>query len=710
MAEHKGKVPWAAFAALSLGMIVFGLAESYGPVSVASGIISSKYAWLGYSLPYIFGGIGAMMAGYLTDKLGRKRAFLLTSGLIILGLILFIPVYFYHTSSPTMLGLAIISMALVGMAAIGLETPVLVTIAESVESRYRGKLLVLAQNFGNVGVALAFVPLLLVHGKGAMNLQSKVALFMMYVAPVAALIISWLKTNETLPWRAVRKQEIDVEEAWRKLDSSAEEVKPTVGIKARIAILLALGISQDVAFVYMTYGVSYIYFYNASFLGIDVTTLIPMAGGFIMTAVGILAGLFLTERVSRRTFAVASFSLLSLLWAILMATAISSGMAFTALVFFVYALLFIPLELTWAARAMLEPELFPTKKRGTYISLVRMTVWLITGGITGAMSFLPSLTSSFLAGAGLMLAISLVGVGAAIAWKLMGFETKGKNLLGLDLHKERAVEIEEGEFGGKRSPFRKRYLSPLPFHFLVISLYGWRARIGLLIPSSNTTMEPEFWELAPYGVSIHTARMPLKEVTPEALEEMEKESLRGAKLLADAGVDIIMYGCTSGSLIKGIGYDQEISEKLSKESKKKVITTSTAVISALKEVKAEKICVATPYIEEVNSKEKEFLEGNGFEVIEIKGLGIKENLEIGRQPPWAAYRLAKEVYSEDADALFISCTNFRTLEVLEALEEDLGIPVISSNSASMWLCLKELGIREEIEGFGYLLSSLSLLR
>ncbi len=449
MAEGKGKVPWAAFAALSLGMIVFGLAESYGPVSVASGIISDKYAWLGYSLPYIFGGIGAMLAGFLTDRLGRKSAFLLTSGLIIIGLLLFIPVYFYHTSSPTMLALAIISMALVGMAAIGLETPVLVTIAESVSSRYRGKLLVLAQNFGNVGVALAFVPLLLIHGKQAMTVQSKVALFLMYIAPVAALIISWLKTSETLPWRAVRKREIEVEEAWRRLDSSAETVKPTVGIKTRIAILLALGVSQDVAFVYMTYGVSWLYFANSSFLGISVPTLVPMVGGFLMTAVGILAGLFMIEKVSRRTFAVASFSLLSLLWAILMASAMASGLAFTGLVFFVYSLIFIPLELTWASRAMLEPELFPTEKRGTYISAIRMTVWLITGAITGAMSMVPALTSSFIAGSVTMLAISLLGVGAAIAWKIIGFETRGRSLLGLDLHKEKAFQVKEGEFGGK---------------------------------------------------------------------------------------------------------------------------------------------------------------------------------------------------------------------------------------------------------------------
>ena len=450
MNVRREKIPWATFVALSLGMIVFGLAESYGPVTVADGVISSKHAWLGYSLPYIFGGIGSMLAGYLTDRLGRKRAFLLTSGMIIIGLLLFIPVYFYHTSTAAMLALAIVSMALVGMAAIGLETPVLVTMVESVGSRYRGKLLVLAQNFGNLGVALAFVPLLLVRGQAGMTLQSKVALLMMYAAPVAALIIAWLKANETLPWKAVRGKKADIHDAWKTVDSTSDTVKPTTGVKARLAILMAIGISQNVAFVYIVYGATYLYFSNANFLGVGVPTLIPMVGGFLMMVVGVLTGLFVADRVERRNFAVWSFGLLSLFWALLlslfwallMGVTLASGLKFTPGVFLVYSLLFIPLETTWAARAMLEPELFPTRMRGTYVAVTQMVVWIAAGFITGAMSFLTSLTSSFVAGASVMLVVSLVGTGAAIAWKLVGFETKGKNLLGLDLHGEVAPSKE----------------------------------------------------------------------------------------------------------------------------------------------------------------------------------------------------------------------------------------------------------------------------
>ncbi len=234
-------------------------------------------------------------------------------------------------------------------------------------------------------------------------------------------------------------------------------------------------------------------------------------------------------------------------------------------------------------------------------------------------------------------------------------------------------------------------------------MYGWRARIGLLIPSSNTTMEPEFYKMAPEGVSIHTTRMKLREVTAEALVEMEEYAENAAELLKDAKVDIIVYGCTTGSLVKGVGHDLKLSAKLEEVSGKPVVATATAVVNALKELKVEKICVATPYIDELDKREKAFLEGSGFQILKIKGLGIKDNTEIGKLSPTVAYRLARDVFTPDADCMFISCTNFRTIEIIQMLEKDLGIPVVTSNQASMWAALKKLGISQRRKGFGKLL-------
>jgi len=234
-------------------------------------------------------------------------------------------------------------------------------------------------------------------------------------------------------------------------------------------------------------------------------------------------------------------------------------------------------------------------------------------------------------------------------------------------------------------------------------MYGWRARIGLIVPSSNTTMEAEFWRMAPEGVSVHTARMNLTDVTERALVEMESYARAAAARLADASVDILMYGCTSGSLVKGKGYDRRIAEELEEHSGIRAATTSTAVLEALEELGISRVVVATPYIEGVNERERRFLEENGFEVLRIEGLGLVKNTEIGRQGPQTAYNLARRVYVPGADGVFISCTNFRTIEVIDVLERDLGVPVITSNQASMWFVLRNLGIREEYEEYGTLM-------
>jgi len=242
---------------------------------------------------------------------------------------------------------------------------------------------------------------------------------------------------------------------------------------------------------------------------------------------------------------------------------------------------------------------------------------------------------------------------------------------------------------------------------VVSDMYGWRARIGLIIPSSNTTMEPEFWSMAPQGVSIHAARVPLERVlervTSKELLRMEEEAEHTARLLATAEVDIVVYGCTTGSLVAGPGHDERIAAKLSKAAGRPAIATATAVVEAAHALGVSRIALATPYIDEVNEKEIRFLESYGLEVVDVVSLGIERNTEIGRVPPERVYRLARSLDTDSADAVFISCTNLRTIEVIDALERDLGKPVYSSNTATLWLALRRLGIREASWPVGRLL-------
>jgi maleate isomerase len=184
---------------------------------------------------------------------------------------------------------------------------------------------------------------------------------------------------------------------------------------------------------------------------------------------------------------------------------------------------------------------------------------------------------------------------------------------------------------------------------------------------------------------------------------MEKGVERAALKLADAGVDIIGYGCTSGSLYRGLGHDKTIEARIEKASGTPAVATAGAVMSALKGLKIQKVAVATPYIDDINELENEFLSSNGFQVTDLKGLGIEENIEIGRLNSQDAYELVMRLEYADADGVFISCTNFSTLDKIKELEDAVRRPVISSNTATFWAMLRRCGISIKIKNFGQLL-------
>ncbi|ABW02220.1 maleate cis-trans isomerase family protein [Caldivirga maquilingensis] len=238
-------------------------------------------------------------------------------------------------------------------------------------------------------------------------------------------------------------------------------------------------------------------------------------------------------------------------------------------------------------------------------------------------------------------------------------------------------------------------------------------KLGTIIPSSNTTVEREFTRtiLEP-DVTVHTSRITLKEVTLNGLKEMERETERAAQELGTAKVNIIAYACTTGSLFKGPNHHLEIKRRIEDITEIPAVATSGAVIDALSYFNARKVLVVTPYIDELNVKEREFLEAHGIQVVSIKGLGISDNTVIGSLDPSITYETALNEarrFGSDYDALFISCTNWRSFEVIGDLERQLGKPVISSNSATLWAVIRNLGIKVKLRyNLGALFSDLTL--
>lgn len=236
-------------------------------------------------------------------------------------------------------------------------------------------------------------------------------------------------------------------------------------------------------------------------------------------------------------------------------------------------------------------------------------------------------------------------------------------------------------------------------------MFAWRAKIGLIVPSRNVVMEPDFNRFVPPGVSVHTSRMfrTLPDVAVATQTEMLSHAEEAAQLVAAARVDLIVLGCTSASFIGGTGSDEEISRQLTQKTGVSTITTSTAVVEALHSFSVKKLTIITPYIDEVNERERRFFEGYGFVVLAIGGFGLRSTYDIAAVQPEEISRYAKSFDRSEGEALFLSCTNLRATEGIEELERALKKPVISSNQASLWLALKRLSISEPIEKGGQLL-------
>ena len=234
-------------------------------------------------------------------------------------------------------------------------------------------------------------------------------------------------------------------------------------------------------------------------------------------------------------------------------------------------------------------------------------------------------------------------------------------------------------------------------------MYGDKAKIGLIVVSPDTTIEPEFNAMKPDGVSVHSTRVLLTAGTAEAERKMLEGTAESARLLASAGVDIIVFACTSGSSISGIGGDKELMSRIERVTSIPATTTTTAIINALRELQVNKVALSTPYNEELTQAVERVLESNGLRVVNRKFGNY--GLEMGQVPPETVYRQALEVNTSDAEAILISCTNFKTLMFIEKLEKYLKKYVISSNTATMWDVLRRLNIRSQIKGYGKLLAT-----
>ncbi len=246
---------------------------------------------------------------------------------------------------------------------------------------------------------------------------------------------------------------------------------------------------------------------------------------------------------------------------------------------------------------------------------------------------------------------------------------------------------------------------------------GWRARIGLICPIGES-IERAFNLYAPEGVAINSTKLWFPGPTIDGLVYLSDQLDKAAEMYKKQRHDLLVFGCTSGSMVKGFGFDKECIRRMEKASGVPSITTSTAVLEAFDILGMPKTAVITPYPDETNVMEKKFLEDNGITVTNIVGMDcspIRQNgvpdVSQGIVPvkgnmedvtPEEIYRAVHDMDLNNADCLFISCTGLNTMEIISVIEEDLGIPVITSNQVSLYSALRHCKIGTRIPELGKL--------
>jgi maleate cis-trans isomerase len=241
-------------------------------------------------------------------------------------------------------------------------------------------------------------------------------------------------------------------------------------------------------------------------------------------------------------------------------------------------------------------------------------------------------------------------------------------------------------------------------------MFGWRARIGVLLPPGNPTVEPELWGMAPSGVSLHFARLetqpsvgrPGEHAGMEERVRAYREGLAGpTSALSQVRPVVVVLAHTASSYALGFGNEQALVDRIASLAGAPALLAAQAVLAALRHLGVKRLALGTPYPESISQQGKAYWEAAGFDIAGYHRL--EDVTDIYAENEERAYLLARRADATGADAVLLSGTGLPTVAVLEILERDLGKPVISSNQASLWQALRMAGVREAIPGFGRLL-------
>ena len=235
-----------------------------------------------------------------------------------------------------------------------------------------------------------------------------------------------------------------------------------------------------------------------------------------------------------------------------------------------------------------------------------------------------------------------------------------------------------------------------------LEVLGPRGRIGLVALATDLCSEQELRTMLPHGVEMYTNRvMNANPTTIENLRAMGPDIGRAAAgIVPDVDLDVMIYGCTSGTVVLG----EETVFRAMREARGEVRCTTpiTATLAAISSLGGRRISVVTPYVRSVNEAVGQMFGTRGLDVINIAGMNIASDADMTAVTPESIRQAALKGCRDEADLLFISCTALRTAGVVGQLEEELGRPVVTSNQALVWHAMELIGRPWSVDGFGSL--------
>jgi maleate isomerase len=241
-------------------------------------------------------------------------------------------------------------------------------------------------------------------------------------------------------------------------------------------------------------------------------------------------------------------------------------------------------------------------------------------------------------------------------------------------------------------------------------------RMGMIVPSSNVTMERELpamlrarESVAPERFSIHSSRVRMRSVTPAELAAMNQQAQRAAVELSDAAPDALVFACLVAVMAEGPGAHRRIEQQLAEVvaesgTSAPVVSSAGALVETLRQMEVARVAMIAPYLPALTERVCSYLGAEGIDVVDAVSLSVADNAAVGRLPQ--AELLARcDALSRDVDAVVLSaCVQMPSLDVIEAAEQRLGLPVISAATATVFQLLRRLGLDTRMPGAGWLLS------